>query len=340
MKSLQVLLCLSIAAPAAIAQQGATTLAALTQRADVVAQVRALAVDVHHPERCRAVLRPLATLKGTPVSQVFELTEPPGRACGRALFGLLPGRSYVAFLARDAHGGLTLVGGGARALVALEPGLLQHVHALTTAGADALACAISGLDSASARVRDDAAFSLPFVAGLTGASSAQRIRIDAALRDRLNRGERTALPLLQSATRMRLQQSAPFVVDAFLHAKNRSLEPLLCRAAASIDPQSAGIAVTNEWLELAGAEDGATATDRLLALLEELPPNAARAGLLAAMQSSDRKQRIRAGVAWLRKGLAPQELRASVRGDEFATCELCVTDAPTFRSIRPSQKRR
>ena len=143
----------------ATAQTGATTLGALTDRADAIVVVRAL--RHHADEGTRSVrFRVARTLFGE-APRSFTLSEPKTRACGRALHGVLPGVAHLAFLRRPKDGDPVLVASGARALPRLAPGLEPHVADLIGSKEDGPARAELLADSIhtarSARVVSDAA---------------------------------------------------------------------------------------------------------------------------------------------------------------------------------------
>ena len=92
------------------AQQQATTLSTLAQRADVVAHAAVTSASSPAPGWRQLTLRTVASFKGA-AGATFTLREPEGRCCGRSLFSLQPGDERILFLSRV---GATLhtMGGG------------------------------------------------------------------------------------------------------------------------------------------------------------------------------------------------------------------------------------
>src|SRR5262245_17450364 len=123
-----------LSGPLLPAQQDATTLASLCDRADAVVVARPLAVGQVGDGTLRVRFGVVRTLLGA-VGTGFTLPEPAGergeRACGRALHGLAPGAACVAFLRTGAE--TRLCASSARALPALEPGLERAVAGLLEA---------------------------------------------------------------------------------------------------------------------------------------------------------------------------------------------------------------
>lgn len=183
------LVAFALAIPAA-AQRGATTLAALADRADAVVVARVLFVDERDDAGRRVLFATTRALAGE-VPPRFALDEPGAGGCGRALFGLVPNAGCVAFLRRDGDT-WRLLATDARALPALEPGLVTHLTDLLGAcdAAARRACLVAGLSSASPRIRADAALALAVAPGTELLSVAQRESVRGALSRALDgRGE-------------------------------------------------------------------------------------------------------------------------------------------------------
>ncbi|MGC6487125.1 MAG: hypothetical protein ACON4Z_05745, partial [Planctomycetota bacterium] len=151
-------LALAAACPG-VAQQQPTSLAALTQRADVIALASVTNSVLAQPQLRRVVLRSDEVLKGA-LGATFTLTEPAGRCCGRSLFTLQAGHARLVFLRRV---GPTLhVLAGERGLVPAEPELVADVRALLDAGGGAALTnlLVQQLTATTPRVADDAAAAL------------------------------------------------------------------------------------------------------------------------------------------------------------------------------------
>lgn len=312
------------------AQDGATTLSRLTDRADAVVRVRVLATETHDHATTRAVLQPRELLKGPAIPGNLELIEPGGRACGRAIHGLMRGAGYLAFLRRDAADRWVLLGGGARSIVRVDPTLVEYVGALCEPSNDRLATLIAGLDSPSKRVRDDAALSLATTPSLHAANPAQRARIANEVRAAMERTDRTTLSMLTVTARLRLAEVVPELTDRYIADADRSFAPALARAIRIADADVVG-AISAERFATAGTVHRA----RILTLLETLPGTRAASGLREVMRCGDGACRVRAGTAWMRAGLDAVELREHLDPRELDVCRTSVVHAPKFRSIRP-----
>ncbi|MCA8942118.1 MAG: hypothetical protein KDB80_06110 [Planctomycetes bacterium] len=325
---------LLLVAATASAQQGASTLASLCTRADAVLRVRVLASDPHDPATVRTVLQRLETLKGDAGERVFELTEPGGRACGRALQGLLPGAGYVVFLRNDSTRGRVLVGGGSRAVVSAEPEVVAHVTALCTVGASRLEILTSGLDSTSERVRRDAALALPTLTELPSATGPQRDRIRAEVRAALGRQDRTTIGLLTAASRLGMSELVPELVDDLVDGSHASFAAATERAVLRLDPETAGARLAARF-----ESSNASARRRIVGMLTRLPAADARPGLRSVLACGDAACRSAAGSAWLRFGLDEDELRETVGLAEFEAYSRRLVTPPTFRSLRLAPRR-
>ncbi|MBI5850055.1 MAG: hypothetical protein HZB39_03310 [Planctomycetes bacterium] len=172
------LVAFAFAVPAA-AQRGATTLAALADRADAVVVVRVLFVDEREDTGRRVVFATTRTLAGE-IPARFTLDEPGAAGCGRALFGLVPNAGCIAFLRRDGDA-WRLLATDTRALPTLEPGLVAHVTDLLGArdAAARRASLVAALAAASPRIRADAALALAVAPSteLLGVAERENVRV-------------------------------------------------------------------------------------------------------------------------------------------------------------------
>lgn len=126
----------SQAAPKLEAQSGATSIPALVDRSDTIVVARPLGSEViNGRKRWHFVVS--RTLSGTSPRR-FTLEEPEGRACGRALSGLLPGLHHIAFLRSRGEGDPKLVISGAAALPKLSPALEEFVQDLLATEANSV----------------------------------------------------------------------------------------------------------------------------------------------------------------------------------------------------------
>jgi hypothetical protein len=321
---------------AALAQRAATTLAELVRRAEAAAQVAVLDVDADDPAGTRAVVRTVRPLWGSPPERIV-LAEPAGRACGRALFGLVRGAGLVVFLVRDRDGHWRAVGTDARCLPSLEPGLVDHALALHNAAGPAARSAllIDGLASASARVREDAALALPALGGLEAIDARTRARVATALRQALGRADDATLALLRAAARLGLTDVAGDLADRYVEAPSHPSAPAVAEALAAIDPEAAGRALDRALAGGPGPDLG-----RAAELLASLPPEHARAGLLRIACTAPRARAVAAGQALLRGGMPPSELAAATSMTFATACTAGVDGPPRFRAIAPQGGRR
>ena len=195
------LVALTIAVPAA-AQRGATTLAALADRADAIVVARVLFVDERGDAGRRVVFATTRALTGD-VPPRLGLDEPGAAGCGRALFGLVPNAGCIAFLRRDGDT-WRLFATDARALPALEPGLVAHLTDLLGArdAAARRACLVAGLSSASPRIRADAALALSVAPGTELLNVVQRESVRGALSRALDDRSEDQLVLLVLGERL------------------------------------------------------------------------------------------------------------------------------------------
>lgn len=356
------ILAVSAAAPLT-AQQGATSLSALLQRADATVQVRVLSVRTVSSATRTAVLRHERTIDGVGPTGTFSISEPAPRACGRALHGLLPGTSCVAFLRRAANGEFELVGGGARALVQIQPGLVDHLAQLAaapTGGDEGLHALVAGLDSASPRVRRDAALALPYQPRLHTLTGSRRARVAQEVQHAIERADVTALPMLDAAARLEVTEVVPSLVAHLLDGTAPELDEKILRTAARIDSVRTGAELTQHVAALASTTSGSVANSaaagldraprphdralRAVALLETLSGDVARPALeLLTEAGRATPVRARAATAWVRLGLDAQGLRDRIGAAQYdAACERCARGSerpPVFRSIRVRRQR-
>lgn len=316
------LVCASVAA-----QDAATTLLRLCERASLIAQVRVLDVRLHGDEML-VTLRTLHALRGA-APACFVLREPGGDACGRALAGLLPGSGMLAFLER-APGGATLVCPSPRALVALEPGLVAHVAALCAAGRRELPSLLAtALGASSPRVATDAALALAELEQLGNLSVAGRAGLLQALRTAT--GARTLPALVTAAARLQLPEAVPMFVDRWLTGAEDGCRRLHRDALLQFPP---ALVVA----EIAARQPrGQHAQLRAVQLLELLPAAEAADRLLAIARSGEPAAAVHAAAALLRAGLGADALPPELGAERKALAERLAAPAPPrFRAIRPA----
>jgi hypothetical protein len=318
----------SLPPSAAVAQDDATTLHDLVDRSEWIAVVEVLGAPaddgVEHAVRFAA----LGSLRGAGPPR-FELREPCGRACGRALHGLNAGARLVAFLRRDAAE-LRLTAGNARALPPAGAALVAHVEALLRAdAAQRLALLTDALASEDRRVRHDAAAILPHLAGLERAGAAQRERIAAALARACATAEPGCVGLARAAERLRLSAAREPLLQAYLGGPETGLAPLLLDVLPRL-----GAAEIAERLA-AGLPPARAARLRAVGLLVRLRVPQADALLLAIVRGDrDRRVALAAASGLLAAGFDPAVLQREVGGDLLRQAQRQALDPRSaFRSV-------
>lgn len=310
-------------ASAAVAQDQATTLAWLVDKADAIVVVRSLRVDSPDPEHLRVTFAVDAALRGTPPT-TLELREPRGRGCGRALHGVLPGQRFVACL--DEHDGQwSLCAGGSRALPIAHTELLDHVRALATADvASRRNVLFAALLASDTRVREDAALSLAWLGDLTAADSTQRAALLAALR------QAPSDALFTAAARLQLTPALDVLLPAYLAGDDPQRARLQAELLAQFDASALAARVAAQLTAL-----DASAELRAAQLLAQMPHEAAKAPLLALLsRAQGRGVRLQACVALLRLGVEPSELMAASDAELVELATSAAAARPRFRSIR------
>ncbi len=311
------------------AQQQASTVFALQQRAPIVVAATALEATDPSPEWHRLSFRSDEVLRGAP-GAMFELREPAGRCCGRALFTLVPGATYLLFLERGDHGLAMLAGD--RGAIALTPPLFAHVRALLANGTDPAASArvlAAALDHPEPRVRDDAAMALATLTGLRR-DPIVHARVLAALTAQLPMPT-TRLPSLAiAAARTDPVDAAATLVPIYLDAASpdavRTLLPVLLQLPAT----SLGNAI---------AGNGPTTEPALVRALELLArtPAPANLPLLDRLLTTANTPRVAlaAAEALLAHGRSVATLRGQVPPAVLDLAERRHGIAPPFRAVRP-----
>ena len=198
------------------AQKAGTTLVGLADRADTVVVARVVRASDPDPMTRAWTFVRQETLRGS-APAAFELREPSGRACGRALQGLLPGQRLLLFLSTNggATGSLDLVARSSRTAPLASQATVGHVRALlrTTDPHGRARLLVGALTHPEPRIAEDAALALPTLAGLDRLTAAERAPIVSALRNAAANEAATLPSLARTAQRLRLDDDA---VDALL----------------------------------------------------------------------------------------------------------------------------
>lgn len=311
-----------------VAQELATTLDALCRAGAPVVRVRAL-WSREEAGRLEVRLTVAERLRGD-CPDTLILEEPAGRACGRALQGVAAGAGYLAFLDDSGHG---LAVTSSRALVALEPGLVEHVRALlTAAGPDHVDLLAAALEHGTRRIRDDAALALQVAQGVERASPTARRRILTALARALPSAEGRVSALCIAASRTGDPAVAELLVPWYLRGERRDLDRVVGAALRRLD----GRIVAHH---VPGSLDAGTAR-RAVGLARLLAPPQAVPLLGALVRSDVRDVRVAAAAALLEFGAAPDDVsRLGATPDDVCDARRRLTEQPRFRSIEPRRIR-
>lgn len=314
------------AAPAA--QDQATTLLHCGQSADVVVRATVLAATDPTPEFHRLRFARAELLKGD-VGATFELLEPAGACCGRALFALQPGEGVLLFLRRT---GVVLHPlGGARGVLADRPDVVAAVRDLLAAGDDAARATrlVAQLDHGDPRVAADAAHALATLPTLQ-LDAVQRDAVASALQLAALRHRTTLPPLLDAALRTADAAAIDHLLPVYLGAGRDDTAALLRRRLAGLAPT----AIASRLPGLVG--DDAARQLRAAELLAELPV-AEGTGPLQALLTTSPCPRVKlcASRALLDAGADAAELVPFVPTPILELAERRRLEPRRFRSVRP-----
>lgn len=309
-------------------QDAATTLGALLQRADAVVHARYLG-STHEGEQRAARFATLRSITGSPTSEAFTLTEPDGRACGRALAGLIPGAAYVAFLDLRTPSAPRLASSGSRALPLATPELIRHLQLLVESPGGSwtqhLTAALAALDP---RVRTDAALDLARRPDLEQLPPPARTAVLDALTRGLEDETAPLTALVQATARCRPEGAADVLVRQFVSASTPWLDACVLAALERFPAEEIAACVPSH------PHRGS----RTVAIAERIAPHAGAPILAAiAVGDIDRAARTRAATALSRRGYRPSDLlRIGIRTDDLPAAG--DPDRPTrrFRSINPA----
>jgi hypothetical protein len=312
------------------AQQQATTLSTLAQRADVVAHAAVTSASSPAPGWRQLTLRTVASFKGA-AGATFTLREPEGRCCGRSLFSLQPGDERILFLSRV---GATLhTMGGGRGVLPPTPALTAHTRALLQAPTtNALGHLLAQhIDDEEPRIAHDAAMALATLPSLA-LTATERSRVASSLADAVQRGSTKSAALADVAARLGDAQTVDAVLPIYMAARRQDQADLLRKALARCSPALVAERMT--------AHVGATPRGDLRAatLLVELPANVAHAAmsdLLSRPVHPRTKVQLCEGL--LAAGVTQASLQPMVPAPVLDMAVARRASRPTFRNIRPSR---
>ncbi len=317
------------------AQNQASTIARLTDTADVISKVRVLAVNGRDSARITVVFRGTTSLLGK-APGTFELSEPGWRTCGRALYGMVPGSSYLAFLKHEA-GTVRLKMPSARCLIGLSPELLDHVRALSRSktGASRIAILAKALSSAQQRIREDAALACTTTPYLAKADATVRAQLNDALRTALAIEGKTAPSLMVAAARLHLTEALDSLLPTYLAGKS----PRLQRAMLNVIPQIDSQAVAKRLAAAVPSDNGGRM--RAMHVLARLSVAEARPTYMALLRGSSFDVTTAVGHVLLRAGMPPAEL-AQLTNKEVAEAAKgrLISEQPRFRVVLQGETRR
>lgn len=310
-----------------MAQDQASTLARLTDSSPAVAVVRVLrATDpdsLHH----RVLFATEDRLKGQ-LPLRFEITEPAGRGCGRALHGLVQGTWLVAFVRWDS-GQVRLSVSSARSLAPAAAELVDHVRGLVRIGAGAGRAGLlaEALSSSNRRVRQDAALSLPILPDLQRADRGARARMTAALPEFLQRGDPAFGSLVMAVVRLGLEDGRDILLSAYLEDRQPGLAPLLRKALLDM-----GAAETAQRV-MAQLPDDPPGRERAVVLLEAADLSTTRQALRGLVSDPAERVAVRAATALLKAGARRRDLEELAGEELLDRASRRLVTPPRFRSI-------
>jgi len=318
----------AVMAKLAPAQEQATTLATLAQRADVVVHAAVSAASNPTPAWRQLTLRTRQVFKGA-VGANFALTEPAGQCCGRSLFALKPGDERVLFLKRI---GPTLhtIGGG-RGVLPTTPALMSHAQALlqATTTNDLGHLLAANLENPEPRIAHDAAMALATLPNLS-LTSAERDAVARSLGLAVQRGSTKTAALADVAARLGDSVTIDAVLPIYINARRQDQASLLRKALARCSPT---LVAERMPIHVGTAP---RANLRAAVLLTDLPPtegHAAMANLLSRPVHPKVKMRLCEGL--LAAGVSQESLKPMVPATVLEMAVSRRKAPPTLRNIDP-----
>lgn len=312
----------------ASAQDQASTMARLCQKADVV--VRATVTSSVHPTANlhQLTLQPNQVMKGQ-LGSSFTLTEPAGQCCGRSLFALSAGQTRILFLKRLGPTLHTL--GGGRGVLAATPDLLTHVQALlaaptTNAIGHLLAANVNHVEP---RIADDAALALATLPNLS-LTPLERSAVVNSLLQSVQRGWTRTAALADVAARLGDANMVDSVLPVYLDAV-REDQALLLRNALKRCPTQL---VATRMPAFVG--NTRRSNLRAAALLTELPAATAQATMTNLLQRPSHPQvQMHLCEGLLAAGVSSASLSPMVPAAVLQLAVARQNRRPTFRNIQP-----
>ena len=317
-------------AGALAAQNQATTLTSLCQRADVVVVATVAGSTEPVPGLLRLTLQTKQTLKGS-ISQTFALTEPAGRCCGRALFTMPVGTTGILFLDRIGPTLHTL--GGGRGVLAATPDLLAHTQALLQSSTNqALTHTLANnLSHHEPRIAHDAAHALAALPKLV-LTSLERSNVTLALTASVQRGSTATAALADVAARLGDARMIDSIMPIYLDARREDQASLLRKALVRCAPE-----VVAERVPIFVGRTR-RANLRAAELLTKMPAYQAHAAMTDLLSRSSHPQvKMHLCEGFLEAGVTAASLQPLV---PKAVLELALARRkrqPTFKNINPNR---
>lgn len=313
-----------------IAQEQASTLLQLADRADVVVHARAVSVAEPEPGTLAVTFARLELLRGR-TDAAFTLREAGDRCCGRALFTVVPQRDYLLLLER--RSGELHVLAGDRGLVDAEAAVLQHVRALLAATTPSARAALlaAALSAGEDRLRRDAAHDLaqlPAAAVPPGVSAALRSALAAGLEH-----ETSLLPaLLAASNRFAAAAVDELVLPAYLDDRRQTVRGLLLTALQQRPPARLGEALQQHWPRHDAGRR------RAAALLASMPASEARPLQLRLLRETAAPgTALPLCEALLQQGCSAAELQGLAPAVVLQLAARRNIRPPGFRAVQPQR---
>ncbi len=318
-------LLLTLAAPA---QDQATTLLALAQRADVVVRATVTETLQPTPQWLQLTLRTDAILKGA-ASATFQLTEPAGRCCGRSLFALQAGDARLMFLKRTGPTLHTL--GGGRGAMPATADVVEHTRSLLQAESSSAVARLlaQSLGHSEPRIAHDAAAALAALPDFALTPS-EREAVLTSLSRAVERGSTNAAALAEVTVRLGDEQAVDAGRPLYMGARRADHAALLRRALGRCDP---GLVAARMPIFVGKSRQQNL---RAASLLQDLPPHQAHAAMTDLLSRSRHPQvQLHLCEGLLDAGVTEAALKPLVPAVVVRLAAARRSRRPTFKNIEP-----
>lgn len=307
-------------------QQEATTLAALSNKADSIVVATAVAANDPSPDFHRIEFRTERILKGA-IASNFAVLEPAGRCCGRALGTLAIGDRVLAFL--NQRGGALHPLGGDRGVLPVSDTLIAHVLDLLQPATPERKGALlaSALSSTEPRVRADAALALAQLP-TTSLDAASHSMVLAALDQELAAGSNRIPALVTASVRFVGDAAAPALVRAYVRADADDRALAVGRGLLQLSAVAIHQALAAEVLADEAAQQRACA-------LASAKPDPISIPMLTRMLEAQPRVALAAAEALLATGVAPATLAPRTDAAVLDTAVQRRSKLPQLRVVAP-----